>query len=116
MEEGNSGTTEQKFTVTLSAASTNTVTVAYATANGPATGGAGPNDYTVQTGTLTFTPGQISKIITVLVKGDTTVEANEKYFVNLSSPTFAVIVVSQASAYIRNDDAAPFQAIEEPSE
>ena len=115
VNEGNSGTTAQSFTVTLSAASTNTVTVSFATANGPATGGAGPNDFTVTSGTLTFAPGETSKTITVLVKGDTAVESNEKYFVNLSSPTFAILTDSQASAFIRNDDSAALLAPDAPS-
>ncbi len=100
VDEGNSGTKAQTFIVTLSAASPNTVTVNYTTANGTA----GPADYTVQSGVLTFAPGETSKIITVLVKGDTTMEPTETYKVNLVSPTYAILTDSQGSAYIRNDD------------
>lgn len=115
IDEGNSGTKAQTFTVHLSAASTNTITVDYATANGSA----GPADFTAASGTLTFSPGQTSKSITVLVKGDTTVEPNETYKVNLSHPTFAVLGDSQSVAYIRNDDgtagAASVAQSDEPS-
>ena len=53
--EGNSGTQELAFTVTLSAPATTPVTVAYATGNGTATAG---SDYTSASGTLTFAPGE----------------------------------------------------------
>lgn len=100
--EGNTGTTNATFTVTLSAASTSAVTVNYATANGTATSG---SDYTLTTGTLTFNPGNISKTLTVPVTGDTTFETNETFFVNLSSATNATIADNQALGTILNDDA-----------
>ena len=46
--------------VTLSAASTSPVTVQYATSDGTAVAG---TDYTAQTGTVTFAPGQTSRLI-----------------------------------------------------
>src|SRR5204863_62476 len=60
--EGNSGTTNAVLTVSLSAATAQTVTVNYATANGTATAG---TDYVSTNGTLTFLPGQTSQTITV---------------------------------------------------
>jgi len=100
--EENSGTTAQTFIVRLAATSPNpnTVTVDWTTANGTA----GPADYVVASGTLSFAPGETSKTITVQVKGDTTVEPTETYKVNLTHPTFAVIGDSQGIAYIKNDD------------
>jgi serralysin len=103
VNEGNAGTTPQNFVVRLSAASTDTITVDWATLNGTA----GPADYTVANGHLTFAPGETSKTITVLVKGDTLVEPNETYRVRLTRGTFAVIADSVGIAYIRNDDSAP---------
>jgi hypothetical protein len=82
---GTSGTTAYTFTATLSAASMNAVTVPYATADGTAT--AADNDYTPVSGTLTFSPGQTQKTITVMVNGDPVAEPNETFFVNLSGPT-----------------------------
>ena len=60
--EGNSGTVNATFTVSLSAASGQTVTVNYATADGTAVP---PGDYTARSGTLTFPPGRPSQSITV---------------------------------------------------
>jgi hypothetical protein len=101
VNEGQIGTTNAVFTVTISAASTQTVTVNFSTANGTATAG---SDYVAQSGVLTFTPGQTSKTITVLVNGDTVVEPNETFFVNLTSATNATIADSQGMGTIVNDD------------
>jgi len=49
LNEGNSGTTAFNFTVSLSAATTQTVTVNYATANGTATA---PSDYQITAGSI----------------------------------------------------------------
>jgi hypothetical protein len=86
--EGNAGTASATFTVTLSAPSSQPVTVAYGTGNGTATAG---SDYQAANGTVTFAPGETSKTITVLVNGDRLAEPNETFFVNLSNPTDAVI-------------------------
>jgi hypothetical protein len=65
--EGNAGTANATFAVTLSPLSGRTVTVDYATAYATATA---PSDYEATSGTLTFVPGQTAKSITVRVKGD----------------------------------------------
>src|SRR5207253_827917 len=66
--EGNTGTTSASFTVTLAPASSQAVTVHYATADGTATQ---PADYTTTSGDLTFAPGETTKPVVVPVKGDT---------------------------------------------
>jgi len=99
--EGNSGTTNAVFTVTLSTASNQTVTVSYSTANGTATAG---SDYAAQSGIVTFNSGQTTKTITVVVNGDTEPETNESFFVNLTSATNATIADSQGVGTIVNDD------------
>ena len=99
--EGNSGTTNAVFTVTLSAASGQTVSVNYTTADGTATQ---PADYTSTSGTLTFTPGQTTRTITVPVVGETVPEANETFFVNLSGASNATIADNQGVGTITNDD------------
>jgi uncharacterized protein (TIGR03437 family) len=100
--EGNSGTTPAVFTVTLSPASAQTVTVDYTTAPGTAVAG---TDYQPTSGTLIFNPGDTTRPITVLVNGDTTNEAIcETYFVNLSNPANAVISDNQGQGGIADDD------------
>lgn len=99
--EGNAGTVNAVFTVTLGAASGQTVTVNYATADGTATQ---PADYTSTSGTLTFTPGTTTQTITVPVIGETIPEANETFFVNLSGAVNATISDNQGVGTITNDD------------
>jgi ribosomal protein L35AE/L33A len=105
LSEGNSGTTNFNFNVSLSNPTTQTVTVNYATANGTATAG---SDYQSITSTqLSFSAGQTGKTVTVVVNGDPTFEANETFFVNLSSAANAAIADNQGLGTIQNDDSAP---------
>ncbi len=94
------------FTVSLSTANSQQVTVNYATANGttnPATAG---SDYTTTNGTLTWTAGTTTaKTISVPLLNDTTVEANKTFFVNLSGATNATISDAQGLGTISDDDA-----------
>ena len=99
--EGNSGTTNAVFTVTLSAPSSTTVTVDYATQDGSASA---PSDYIPASGTLTFSPLVTSRTLTVPVNGDTTVETNETFSVILSNPVNAVVADGTAQGIIENDD------------
>jgi hypothetical protein len=101
LTEGNTGSTNAIFTVSLSVASSNTVLVDFFTAAGTATAG---TDYTPVNGTLTFTPGQTAKTITVPVNGDTLFEPDETFFVNLSNPSNATIADAQGTGTILNDD------------
>ena len=91
------------FQVTLSVASSASVSVRFATANGTATAGK-RGDYLSTSGTLTFSPGQTVKTISVAVNNDTTVEPDETFFVNLSSASGATIAVSRGTGTILNDD------------
>jgi hypothetical protein len=100
--EGDSGTKTLSLTVTLAAASNETVTVNYATANGTATAG---SDYVSTSGTLTFNPGDLTKAIDVTINGDQSFEPNETFFVNLSNATNATISDNQGIGTIVNDDA-----------
>ena len=105
LTEGNTGTTPATFTVTLSAASGQTVSVHYQTNDGSASAG---SDYTaVADTTLTFTPGETSKDVSVDVVGDTTIEPNETFSVVLSQPTNATLgAPATGTATIQNDDGA----------
>ena len=100
--EGNTGTANLTFTVTLSAASNLTVNVNYATANGTAT--VADTDYQSASSLLTFNPGDLTKQITVTVNGDQKFEADETLFITLSSPTNAAFGDSQGQGTILNDD------------
>lgn len=88
--EGNSGTKNAVFTVTRTGTPTGTITLNYATANGTATAGSDTNE--------------TSKTISVVINGDTTIEPNETFFVNLSNPTNATIADNQGRGTITNDD------------
>ncbi len=101
LREGDSGTAELMFIVTLDKAATGPVTVSYATANGTATAGA---DYAPLTGTLTFAAGETSKMVHVAVNGDTAVEANETMSFTLSNATGATIADATAVGQITDDD------------
>ena len=79
----------------LTPATAATVTVGYATANGTATSGL---DYGAVSGTLTFPPGTTSQTVSVPVFGDRDFEADETFFLNLSSPTAALIARARAKA------------------
>ncbi len=90
------------FTVTLSAAATSIVTVQYSTFgdSGPqgATNGV---DYTAATNaTLTFSPGQTERTITVLTTNDQQVEGNEVFVVSLMAASGATLGDREASALI----------------
>src|SRR5262249_49173253 len=79
-------------------------TVKYATADGTATSHGKNSDYAQVKGTLTFDPGVTSQTITVFVNGDTLVEPDETFFVNLSDPDGATIAGAQGTGIIKNDD------------
>lgn len=101
--EGNSGTRNAVFTVTLSAAATSPVSVSFATANGTATAG---SDYLATSGSVTIPTGARTAVINVPVNGDTLVEPNETLFVNLSASSGATLADAQGLATISNDDSA----------
>jgi uncharacterized repeat protein (TIGR01451 family) len=104
--EGNVGSVTMAFPVTLSAPSAETILVNFVTANGSAVAG---SDYTGTNGTLVFQPGVTNQEIDVTVLSDTTIEGDETFFVNLSSPVNAIFTDSQAAGIILNDDGLPGQ-------
>src|SRR5262245_61328868 len=109
LPEGDTGQTPFQFAVTLDQPQSAPVTVDYSTPNTLGTASPG-SDYTATSGTLTFAPGETSKSITVQVNGDTNVEPDETFFVNLANPSGnATIGDTQAAATILNDDQAQAQ-------
>ncbi len=109
--EGNSGTVNLVFPVSIDGNSEQTLSVQYATADGT-----GPidtratvadNDYVATSGTLTFAPGDRAKTITVVVNGDTTIENNETLSVVLTNPQNLTLSSTSATGTILNDDTPP---------
>ena len=102
--EGRKGqTTLFTFTVTLSAAYDQAVTMSFRTVNGTATSGSG--DYVAKTGTLTFAPGETTKTITIEVKGDSKREANETFYLDLFGLSLnGLFTKNRGIGTILNDD------------
>ncbi len=113
VNEGNAGTTNADFTVTLGVAPQSTVTVDYATADGTATA---PGDYTAIAPpvTLTWNPGDpAAKTVTVLVNGDATYELDETFLLNLTNLAGASFLDNQGQGTILNDDGVPSFTIDD---
>jgi chitodextrinase len=101
-EGDNATTTSAIFTVSLSSATTASMSVDYALVDGSAT--VADNDYQSSTGTLQFPPGATTRTLTVVVRGDDSVESHETFIVNLSNPTNVTIADGQGVGTILNDD------------
>lgn len=99
--EGNAGTVNATFVVRLDAPSGRKVSVEYSTADGTATA---PDDYAWMGGELGFSPGETMHMVTVPVNGDTLVEGDETFFVNLSNAMNATIADDQGLGAISDDD------------
>jgi Calx-beta domain/Beta-propeller repeat len=94
--------------VTLSAASSFGITVAYATSNGSATAGVPPaGDYTATSGTLTFPAGVTSQHVSILITNDTAAEPSETINLTLSAPTNASLGVPNPATLTILDEETP---------
>ncbi|WP_448265089.1 Calx-beta domain-containing protein [Nostoc sp. DSM 114159] len=114
VSEGNTGTTTNaNFIVTLSNASYQQITVNYNTTDGTAQ--VADSDYNSASGTITFNPGETSKVISIGVIGDNKAETNETFSVNLSGATNAAIADSLGVANIIDDDNQPTISISDVS-
>ena len=92
------------FTVSLTRASSRSVTVDYATADGTASAG---EDYAATSGTLTFEAGTVAQTVSVPVLDDASDEGEETFTLTLSSPTGAVLADAVATGTIANSDPMP---------
>ncbi|HZN65575.1 MAG TPA: FG-GAP-like repeat-containing protein [Tepidisphaeraceae bacterium] len=102
--EGNSGTSYATFTVTLSNAYNEPVTVNFATLDGSATAG---SDYQARSGTLTFAAGETTKTVSVAIFGDTVIENDEGFYLVLSGPSAnSNLSDGWGAGSIHNDDPA----------
>ncbi|MFM7129943.1 MAG: Calx-beta domain-containing protein, partial [bacterium] len=90
--------------VVLTQPSTLPVTVDYATANDSATS---PADYNATTGSIVFQPGETTKSIKIVIKGDSIYELTEKFQFVLSSAVGASLDQATATCTIVDDDPKP---------
>lgn len=112
--EGNAGVKVMQFTVNLSAAAKEAVSVAYSTEAKTYGSAKAYQDYVPTSGNLVFAAGEVSKTISVEVVGDTLYEGSENFYLDLIGATGADIVVNGAeglrnswvSGTISNDDLA----------
>ncbi len=109
--EGDSGSVNLTFTVTLAGPSASPVSVFYATRQRTAIQGI---DYAGAVDTVSFNPGVTGpSTFTVTVNGDTAAEINETLLVNLSGATGgAVITRAQGVGTITDNDATPDRTAE----
>ena len=106
-----SSSTDIPFTVSLSAPSSEPITVSYRAVSGTAQGTASEDFYGLDyygTRTLTFNPGETSKVITADVRSDNAVEFDEAVVMELVdavNATFADNALSvSATGWILDDD------------
>ncbi len=104
LAEGDSGTRNAVFTVSLSApAGAGGVQFDIATADGSAT--LADSDYSAFSATAQTIPaGATSASFSVAISGDTQVEPDETFLVNVSNVTGANVVNAQATGTVINDD------------
>ena len=101
-EEGDGGLTPVTLDLTLNTPSQTPITVNWATTDGTAE--TADQDYQADSGTVTFAPGDTQQSITVNLIGDTRIEPDENFSVELSNPTGATLRTLSAKVTIRNDD------------
>ena len=113
VNEGNAGGVNALFLITLSNPSDSATTYQVFTTNGSAQA---PGDYTAipvaPAAFVTFPPLSTSQSTTVVVQGDSIVEANESFEVNLADaqalvgPDGVPTIVASGTGTINNDDSA----------
>lgn len=99
--EGNTGTKAATFTLTLSGASVEAIAVRAITKAGTATAG---SDYNSVNTVVTFQPGTVTRTMDVAIIGDTNMESNETFFVNLTEPFGTTIADNEGQGTIVDDD------------
>ena len=111
MQEAEGATLE--FSVTLSHASSRTVTVSYATQDGTATAGL---DYTATSATLTFNAGDLSQTVEVTVLTDSEDEGQETLTLTLSNPSQATLDDATGTGTIENGESSSGTQEDPPAE
>jgi hypothetical protein len=110
--EGDVGTSNMVFTVSVVGVSQLPVAVTYATNDGTAHAG---SDYVAESGILEIPAGAAipSFKITVPIIGDTLSESNEAFFVDLNSLAIATIARSPGVGTIIDDDPLPVLVVDD---
>jgi hypothetical protein len=103
VREGNSGTTNLTITATLNRISDKPVSFDYSTSDSTASAG---SDYTAVSGNLSFTGGGTTRTFVVSFSGDTSVEPDEAFFINLTNSQNVTFARSTAVVMIISDDSA----------
>jgi Calx-beta domain/Bacterial virulence factor lipase N-terminal len=99
--EGNGGIRTLTFTVALTRASAQPVSVHYGTVDGAAKAG---EDYEAASGTLVFASGETTKTITIFIKGDKEEEGKETFFIKLWAAENALLLDDLGDGTIFDDD------------
>ncbi len=110
VKEGNSGTTVANVPVTLSHTYPAAVTVNYATVVGGVDKphrAAFTSDFAKKSGALVIPAGATSGTIQIAIVGDTKLEQNETFYVNLSSATNGSLTLDQTGVVTIGNDEIP---------
>jgi hypothetical protein len=99
--EGNTGTKNALFTLTLSAASEKTIKVTFSTADGSALAG---QDYVAKSMRNTVLPGLLTKNVGVQIIGDTIPEPQETFTVTITLPLNATVLDGSGVGTINDND------------
>jgi hypothetical protein len=99
--EGNSGTKAATFTLTLSGPSVEAIAVRVVTSPGTATES---SDYNPINLVVIFQPGTVTRTFDVDIIGDTNLEPNETFFVNITEAFATTIADGQGVGTILDDD------------
>ncbi len=102
--EGDAKTTPATFTFTLSNPAPTDTSFQYVTADASAVA---PGDYTAKSGTVTIAAGKRSATATINVKGDTLLEGDETFTLQIvasSVPSGISLARDTGTATVRNDD------------
>ena len=102
--ERDGATEPMVFTVSLSAPTAETVTVAFTTADSSAVA---PDDYTASSGTLTFAPGETTQTVSIEIPDDADPELDEMFRLLLQQAENATIARAEGRGTIINDDGPP---------
>jgi CSLREA domain-containing protein len=110
--EGNSGTKQANFTLSLTSAVASNVVIQYTTSDNTAST---PIDYLAATGIVTIPAGQLSAQVVITTTGDLMYEQDETFLVNVLSATNASINDGEGQGTIVNDDSVPTISIADTS-